>query len=140
MLEQEAPGLYARLIEMSAQSRRDAIVEACTAVARLLKTARPEVIALLQALSVHPDLAAGKDAIARHLADETDEQYLALAAQGQEKASLGAFAEARLLTAIARTFGDMSVLNHADAVYELLKACDTPSLVIGVIESRMGTR
>jgi hypothetical protein len=122
---------------MAPQRRRNAIVEACAAVARLLCTVRPEVIALLQALSVQSDAAAGNDAMARHLADSADEQYLALAAHGQDKESLSAFAEARLLTAIADTFGDMSVSNHADAVYELLKACDTPSLVIGVIESHM---
>jgi hypothetical protein len=135
LLEQEAPGLFRRLERLSPAGRRSAIAEGSVAVAQALPELPSSLRRLVELLSTNGELSSGEVASARSLAEAADEEYFLLQDQGDQRLALKRFSEARLLTALTSGFGELSVHDCADAVYELCKATDDPSLAIGAIEA-----
>ncbi len=133
LLDQEAPGLFARLESASRGERRRAIVVACGIAADSLGELQPAIRRLAQSLANQGKLSQQDLDAARSLAQEADDEYLDLQERGEDKRALKRFSEARLLTAIAAGATNTSLASSAEAAYELCKVLDDSSVVVASI-------
>ncbi len=137
LLDQEAPGIFKHLESASQEARRQAIVVACGAVAHSLHGLQPEIRQLVQNLADRGELSQQDLDLAHSLAQKADEQYFDLQELGRNEVALQRCSEARLRTAIATGATGTSLADSAEAVYELCKALDDPSLVVASIVEKV---
>lgn len=136
VLDQDAPGLAERLRTLPAEIQQDLLAKACLRTAEGADYSDPIVTECLAELRSRGALSERLAAAAVSASKRADEQYIAATAQttsGHE--SLRIFSVARLLRAMGIAFGAVPDEGPADAVYELTRAVDDPSTVIGSIQS-----
>ena len=131
----EIAGLSRKLELLSAEERRRVIAASGLAVVKSLGDMPVPIRQLVERAHSACELSPQDVETARFLADAADEEYLDLQDRGEEQLALKRFSEARLLTALATGFGGASANDSAEAIYELCKATDDPSIVINSIEA-----
>jgi hypothetical protein len=136
LLDHEAPGLSRRLDSLSSDARRKVLANACIAAAERLQITDHRIAELVAALRSGGELSQQQARTALSLSEEADDEYLALQAQGATLSEYSKpFAVARLLRGMGVAFGAVPGEGAADAVYELTKTQDDPSLIVKSIES-----
>lgn len=137
LLDREAPGLFHKLERSSLEGRRRAIAAGVLAVAEILGDLPAAVRELVERAHSTHGLSPQEVESAWTLAETADEEFIDLQERGEGQPALRRFSEARLVTALATGFGGTSANDAADAIYELCKATDSPSIVVDSIEKVM---
>ena len=137
LLDREAPGLFPKLERASLDERRRAIAAGVFAVAEILGDLPAAVRNLVERAHSTHGLSLQEIESAWSLAETADEEFIDLQETGEVQSALRRFSEARLVTALAAGFGGTSANDAADAIYELCKATDSPSIVVESIETAM---
>ena len=136
ILDQEMPGLSARLASLSADARQRVVSKACRVVAESLDDLDDNVHAIVDRLTANTLLTTSDLATVQELAESADAKYLELQERDQG-AALEAYSAARFLTAVSAGCRAATAENACEAIYELSKAVDDTSALIKSIESEI---
>jgi hypothetical protein len=141
LLDDEVPGLSARLESMSSNTRQEALVASCLAVADDIPKLPPIARQLVDNLRESGVVSESDSSAALRLAEEFDEEYFRVEASGEDPSgAMRLFSTARLLTAIGKVVQGVSLSDASDALYELCKACEDPAVVARAIEQVIRTK
>jgi len=138
LLDQEAPGLRATLVRLSAGQRRRALCEAILVISRGITDFEPRIREILEVAVRDQVLSTDQLAELKKYTDDSDDRYFTAQEQGADERVWGNwFAKARLGAATLNLFRGATLEDAAECAYELCFAASDKQIAIDAIESAM---
>lgn len=139
VLDQDAPGLAARLRALSSESQHKVVVKAALFAAHRMSELDANTGVLLDKMRSRGELSPQDAVTAMVLSEEADDRYFTIQMEGAPAAVWQkSFSLARLLRGIAVGFGALPQEDIADAIYEIAKSLDNSASLLQDIASTIG--